>query len=373
MSQDFTAKEYQLPFEVIVVKALLLTIFFLVGFIGNSFLCIIVARNHETRTRTNIFYFNLAIANLGQAVVCIPFTLSTLFTGRWALGTNLCYVNGIANSFWISACTFSVTATTMHKYFSVVKPLKRTLTKRRVYWMLFVVWAASGLVCIWPIFRVEKFVYKPASGQCGFDGNNRRHEMYYLLFLAFAVFILPTFINAFCYARIFKALERHRRRIRKTSIIDESGIRAQRRTIITLYAVFVIFLITWLPFDIYSLFFILDKEALLPDWFLGFVYICAYSTSAQVPLIVIHRSVRLKEELKIIAKRLFCSLPCMRKFRGTRNKISFAEIDLDRRCSGWYIAGHGPVLQLTETDSKETRTPAVVNRTYRVFAIETCL
>ncbi len=371
---------YELPVGVNILKSVLLLCFLAIGFIGNSLLCIIITRCNELRTRTNIFYVNLAIANIGVAVICIPFTLSTLFNGKWTLGLDLCRINGIVNSFWISACSFSLTATTIHKYLSVVKPLKRMLTKKRVYVMLLLVWLVSGLVSLLPTLQAEQIVYKPVSGQCGYKTAKHQYEAYYLLTLACAVFIFPTLINVVSYLLIFRALRRHRQRVRRSTIIDASGIRAQRKTIITLYAVFIVFIVTWLPFDLYSLFFILGKEALLPDWFLSFVYICAYSTCAQVPVIILYRSVRLRQELKSITNILCCHLKCCMQClplnitaRRKSANISSEDMNMDRRCSAWYIAGHRPVLQLTEDIVKGTKTSGDTVSVRKLISIETYL
>eukprot|EP00794_Sanderia_malayensis_P003061 gene3061-3524_t len=372
---------HKLPIAVSILKSALLISFTAIGFVGNSMLCIIVVCSSELRTRTNIFYVNLAVANIGVAVMCIPLTLVTFLGSIGSVGNSTmlrqCRINGIANSFWISACSFSLTATTVHKYLSVVKPLKRVLTKRKTFAMLFSVWMVSGLVSLMPTLQSDEIVYRSASGQCAFKTSNNRYEIYYLAFMASAVFICPTIINIVSYLLIFRALRRHNRRIRRSTIIDATGIRAQRRTIITLYAVFVVFLVTWLPFDVYSLFFMLGKEALLPDWFLSLVYMFAYSTCAQVPIIILYRGARLRQEAAILVSALCCGLKCCLQSFAARRKIaniSGEDVNLDRRCSAWYIAGHRPVLNLIEDNPKVITTSAKCAKpTVLLSKIETCL
>lgn len=343
------------PIALRAVQAFILIAIMLVGFGGNSCLTIIITRSRKLRTRTNIFYISIAVANIGIAVLCIPFTLSSIFTGKWTLGDDLCYVNGILNPFYISACCYSVTTTTIHKFYSMTRPLTCAITRRRVYFLILAVWAASGLICIWPILQKEHIVYKPAAGHCGYRISEKRDEVYYLIFLACAVFLCPTLINTYCYVRIFRALRHHRARMKTSTVIDATGFRAQRRSIVTLYAVFVLFFLTWLPFNVYSILFVLNREDLVPNWMLAVAFICAYSTCAQIPVIVIYRSAQFRRD--------FCRVFCFAQWRNARrtnsqrknaNRISRqGASDLERKASAWYIGSERPVLELHDHEERE--------------------
>ena len=332
------------------IQALLLICFMFAGLIGNLCVCVFMSRTRELRTRTNTFYVSLCIANIGIAVTSIPFSLSSTLTGGWALGITSCRINGIINPFWITASCFSVTATTIHKYLSITRPMKRHITRRKVYAMIFTVWLASGVISIWPIVHVKQIVYKPLAGHCGYSPSYHRHEVYYLIALACAVFLCPTLINSYCYVVMFRALNQHRLRIERSTIIDASGVKAQRRSAETILVVFVVFFITWLPFNIFSVLFASNREDLIPDWLLAVAYICAYSTCVQIPFVIIYRSTKLCNDFK----RALCSTLCMGCPRASFIRQSVnrdgdpCRTELDRRCSAWYIAHESAVLRLEE-------------------------
>lgn len=51
------------------------TIIFILGFVGNTIVIIVIYSKREMRTVTNLFIFNLAVADLLVVVFCVPVTL----------------------------------------------------------------------------------------------------------------------------------------------------------------------------------------------------------------------------------------------------------------------------------------------------------
>ena len=66
---------------------------FLIGLIGNALVCFAVWRNKNMRTVTNIFLVNLAAADLGVIIICLPPALVTDITNSWFLGTVFCKIH----------------------------------------------------------------------------------------------------------------------------------------------------------------------------------------------------------------------------------------------------------------------------------------
>lgn len=54
-----------------------LVLMILVTLIGNATVCLAVYRRRKLRTRTNMFIINLSCADIGVAVLCMPFSLIT--------------------------------------------------------------------------------------------------------------------------------------------------------------------------------------------------------------------------------------------------------------------------------------------------------
>ena len=343
------------------IQALLLVFFLVAALIGNLCVCVFVSRTRELRTRTNTFYFSLCIANIGMTVTSVPFSLISALAGEWTLGTVLCRVNGIVNPFWISASCFSLTATTIHKYLSIAYPMKHHLTRRKAYVMILAVWLTSVVVTIWPIMQAEHIRYKPLAGHCGYSLSNDQNETFYLITLACVVFFCPTLINIYCYVVIFRVLNQHRLRIERATTIDAGGVRAQRRNIMTLFVVFVVFFVTWLPFNIFSLLFATNREDLIPYWLLALAYICAYSTCVQIPFVIIYRSSKLRNTIKYLLSSVFCKA-CVGTSASRETVNSSILHGAKRRSSIWHTASKGPPLGI----GNEPRTETVATYSYTI-------
>lgn len=54
--------------------------------VGNGLVCLVVIRNRNMRSVTNLFILNLAISDLLVGVFCVPTTLiDSLISGRWVI------------------------------------------------------------------------------------------------------------------------------------------------------------------------------------------------------------------------------------------------------------------------------------------------
>ena len=345
-----------------IAKASLLIPIFAIGLIGNVSLCSIIITSRDMRTRTYTFLMNLAVANAGIALLCIPFNIITLTEGNWILGDTMCSINGILNPFLLSASVFSITAATIHKYFSVLKPLKRTLSKSRVVISIVMVWSGALFCASWPIVKMKNIIYKPIAGQCGLNYPTGKREVLQTSFFIGSGFLAPVLINIFCYLRIFRAVRMHRRRIQRSSVVDLRGLKAQRKIIMTFYILFISYGITWTPFCIYAVIYIFRQDSRLSDYFLSLSYFFAFSTCAQSPVILVYRSRRLQEGFKSIFSAIalqFGRLKCTKKHSSPMrassriSTLSFSShADLDRRCSCWYISSQPMVLSLVQHASE---------------------
>lgn len=79
-------KKYQMRYsaEVTVLFCIAYSAVFLVGFVGNTSVVLVVYKNVRMQSSpTNIFIVNLAVADLLVIVVCVPFTLiGSITTGK---------------------------------------------------------------------------------------------------------------------------------------------------------------------------------------------------------------------------------------------------------------------------------------------------
>lgn len=87
-----------------------LVLIMMVNLVGNDTVCLVVYRLRKLRTRTNVFIINLSCADIGVAVLCIPFSLVMCLRHGWVLGDVLCKLNGLVNILFCLTSLLTLTA-----------------------------------------------------------------------------------------------------------------------------------------------------------------------------------------------------------------------------------------------------------------------
>lgn len=121
-----------------IVEGCLLTVVSLGAILGNTTLWIIISRNRELRTITNMFILGLTTADLFVAVINIPVTVISLFMGGWPWGDDICRFFGFINMLTLVTSVMSLCNISINRYVMVCKPIyyKRIYTKRNSVFMI---------------------------------------------------------------------------------------------------------------------------------------------------------------------------------------------------------------------------------------------
>lgn len=142
------------------VLALALGIVMLLAVFGNIALIVTICGTPRLRTRTNMFILNLACADVGVALVCMPFSIITCFTRDWIFGDSLCQLNGFMNILFEASSLFTLTAISIEKYFSIVKPLTVVITTRLALTMVAMTWITALALATIPLTGFIAFDFK---------------------------------------------------------------------------------------------------------------------------------------------------------------------------------------------------------------------
>jgi hypothetical protein len=143
-----------------VILSFSLVVIQIFGIFGNTMLFLVVYRKPHLRTRTNMFILNLACADLGVAVLCMPFSVVTCAQQTWVFGDSLCQFNGFINIMFAMCSLLTLTAISIEKYFTIVKPLNRVITRQRAILMLAVTWFEPVLFGLLPLTGFTRYEYK---------------------------------------------------------------------------------------------------------------------------------------------------------------------------------------------------------------------
>ena len=190
-------------------EAVLFAVINVVAFFGNLLTCYAVYRNQRLRTLPNMFVIALGVSDILMSTVCMPFTVVTLFHGRWMFGESFCRIDGFgALTFGlVSLQTMGLVA--VSRYNCVVKPEKYALLfkKQRALLYIAVVWCVALVGSVPPFFFKNRgFEFQPGKAMClyTFESN-----IAYTVFIECVYIAAPLTVITICYFKVFRTVYKH--------------------------------------------------------------------------------------------------------------------------------------------------------------------
>nr|XP_058960199.1 histamine H2 receptor-like isoform X2 [Pocillopora verrucosa] len=190
---------------------------------GNLVICYVVFRSRRMWTEMNMFLVNLAISDIAMTFLSMLSPLETALIRKWAFGTGpVCQLNAFCTSVLICNTIFTHTAISIDRFFAVVKPMEKVMTKRKAFFSIAGVWMLSVAITIGPMVGWGRNVYNASTLQCGFKFPENEFEKFYILCLAVIAFLLPLIIMSYAYIRIYIVVRNHTRRLSTSTIVAAS-------------------------------------------------------------------------------------------------------------------------------------------------------
>ena len=187
----------------VVAQMVVFAVIILAAFVGNSLICVSVARFRHLRTNTNFILLSLALTDLSMVVIMVLNAVTTV-TGEWIFGEWWCRAvasAGLTLSFIsiLHLCCLSV-----DRYIAIQKPFRYQfiVTRRRVITVLLLIWMSVTVILNIPLadfeFRADTYgCTNPAS-------ENGQTFSPYIFFLVGLFVIIPFAIICFANAVVFK-------------------------------------------------------------------------------------------------------------------------------------------------------------------------
>lgn len=136
-----------MPFDV--VTAVVYTIVFIVGLLGNTLAIYVVIRYVKMKTVTNMYILNLAFAD-ELYILGIPFLGTNSALSYWPYGNFFCKVCMTADAMSQFASTFCLTVMSIDRYLAVVHPIRSAKWRKPQVAKVFscMVWVMSFLIVL---------------------------------------------------------------------------------------------------------------------------------------------------------------------------------------------------------------------------------
>ncbi|KAJ8022678.1 Tachykinin-like peptides receptor 86C [Holothuria leucospilota] len=105
----------------------------------------IVMSNSRTRSVTNFFLMNLAVADVLKATLDMPVLYVFILTQNWTWGSVTCKVVRFVGNMTAAASILSLIAVTIDRYRAIVYPFLPRLGKRMVSFGIYMIWSMAAI------------------------------------------------------------------------------------------------------------------------------------------------------------------------------------------------------------------------------------
>ncbi|XP_072473853.1 C-X-C chemokine receptor type 2 [Notamacropus eugenii] len=226
---------------------------FLLSLLGNSLVMLVILYNRLSRSVTDIYLLNLAIADLLFAL-SLPLWAASKVKG-WIYGTSLCKFVSLLKEVNFYSGILLLACISVDRYLAIVHAT-RTLTQKR-QWVKFIcmgIWGLS-LILSMPVLFSREAVKSDYYGFVCYEnfGNNTAKWRLVLRILSQSFgFVLPLLVMLFCYGFTLRTL-------------FEAHMGQKHRAMRVIFAVVLVFLLCWLPYNLVLIIDTLMRTEIIQD------------------------------------------------------------------------------------------------------------
>ncbi|KAM4689392.1 kappa-type opioid receptor [Discoglossus pictus] len=223
---------------------------FVVGLVGNALVMFVIIRYTKMKTATNIYIFNLALAD-ALVTTTMPFQSTEFLMNSWPFGDVLCKIVVSIDYYNMFTSIFTLTMMSVDRYIAVCHPVKALdfRTPLNAKMINVCIWLLSSSVGISAIVLGGTKLSDGAI-ECALQFPN--HYWYWDTVMKICVFIfafiIPVFIITICYTLMILRLKSVR--LLSGSREKDRNLRRITRLVLVVVAVFIV---CWTPIHIFVL------------------------------------------------------------------------------------------------------------------------
>ncbi|XP_031557227.1 neuropeptide FF receptor 2-like isoform X2 [Actinia tenebrosa] len=274
------------PLGMRVIRLAIYIIIFLIATIGNSLVIFVVYKTRELHTVTGYLIANLAIADLGVGLLCIPFTVVVFeLNFVWPFGYFMCKLISPIQVFFLMGSVGTLMAISIDRHQSIVYPFNPRITITQGKLIIALIWLIA-LFPAFPMLGVMKQSYtwhKDGQPACMEDWPDQKLNVAYTVASFLLTYAIPLPMIIILYIRIGLKL---REAIKDAA--DRPGFHAAQQTtriIKMLVAVVVCYALCYLPF--HTLYFTVSSghRTRYTDILNSYCQVIMYFNSASNPIL----------------------------------------------------------------------------------------
>lgn len=194
-----------------IIEPLLMGILFLVSFLANGTICMVLLHSNNRQTASSVLLLSLILANFFISLLVVPFVIASVIADEWLFGTPWCELSGFLVNTLFSASNLSIVAIAIHRYYFVVKPLALKIDVYRAQLIVGFLWFSSLTCAVPPLFGWNSYVYSPAKAHCTLAWRSGAPALFYSIYHTLWSFLIPLFIILFLYKSIYNKAKKQRK------------------------------------------------------------------------------------------------------------------------------------------------------------------
>lgn len=191
------------------VTLLVFGLIFALGVVGNSLVIAVLVRRRagQRRGTTNIFIFNLGVADLSYLLFCVPFQSTVYMLPTWVLGAFICKFVHYFFTVSMLVSVFTLSAMSVDRYVAIVHSRKSSSIRvaRHALFGVLGIWALS-LAMAAPVAYHQCIVETEDNSTFCWEvwSDPKRRKVYVVCTFVFG-YLLPLILITFCYAKVIIA------------------------------------------------------------------------------------------------------------------------------------------------------------------------
>ncbi|XP_068424262.1 mu-type opioid receptor [Clinocottus analis] len=236
------------PVIIAIVITALYSIVCVVGLVGNVLVMYIIVRYTKMKTATNIYIFNLALAD-ALVTSTLPFQSVNYLMGTWPFGDMVCKMVMSIDYYNMFTSIFTLTTMSIDRYVAVCHPVKALdfRTPRNAKIVNVCNWILSSAIGL-PVMFMASTAVSPSSIDCKliFPHPSWYWDTLLKICVFIFAFIMPVLIITVCYGLMILRLKS----VRMLSGSQEKDRNLRRITRMVLVVV-AVFIVCWTPIHIF--------------------------------------------------------------------------------------------------------------------------
>lgn len=277
-------------------QVVLFSLIIVISLVGNTLVVIVVKLNRSMHSVANYLICNMSISDLIITLVPMMWEVVSLQhypDGTWPMGAFMCSFTYMCVYISVACSIYSLTMISFDRFFAVIFPLKRIITKRSLPFLLVAIWIISFAFAS-PTIYAQRLSTEGNKTYCmevwrpPFDP--KESPKHYTVVLFVGLYAIPLILMAGLYSAIAVKLWRRNIPGNQSMAADSRATKQKKKVIKILVCVILLFAICWFPifYAQFMLYFepsYLQCPSTFPQWLKFFAFFMQYLSSAINPFI----------------------------------------------------------------------------------------